>query len=583
MKVPFLLIFLAAVFVPQLAHAAACTNGMSDGVACSHIESLGHLTAAQLDGSGEALNDIWGWVDPLNGDEYAIVGMQNGTAFVRLAADGTPQFLGRLIASDGKSPVSKQMLDGKSCHDELCGSEDSAWRDVKVFGHYAYIVSEAIKHGMQIFDLHELRALAAGASDNDLPQAGFYDGIGHAHNIFINEDSARAYIVGHDNPGVAGGLHVLDLSDPLVPVKLAELNGDGYTHDVQCVNYAGPDADIAAGSELCFASNEDTLTVWDVTDPGNAKILSRTGYSDAAYTHQGWLSPDQKYFYLNDELDEQHTHARTHLRVFDVRDVNAPKIAAHYYAPTLAIDHNNYAHGRWLYQSNYTAGLRILDVLDPIAPVEAAYFDPQLSDSASFAGTWSNFLFPSGRIAFTDIGNGLYIVQPTISEATAAPDLAVELQMATADAEPDDAVDGSMIIENSGAADASDVLVTLHLPTRAMFIELLAPQGWICAANADARVAFCRAATFAADASATFGFTMTSSIAGNVETVVMGYANEADAAPADNLDAVNVNFAASTSNGGGSGGSGGSGGGAISWLLAGMLLLADLRMRRVHR
>lgn len=579
MRNRILLALLVAGFMPRVALAEQCTNGVSQGAACSHIEALGHLSPAELGGSGEVLNDIWGWVDD-GGEEYAIVGMQDGTAFVRIASDGTPQFIGRLPASDGDSPIPKRAVVTKRCHDELCGSEDSAWRDVKVFDHYAYIVSEAIGHGLQIFDLHDLRTLDPAAPDLELTTAGFYDGIGHAHNIFINEDSARAYVVGHDNPNanIAGGLQVLDLTDPENPFKLAELNGDGYTHDVQCVNYNGPDPDIAANSELCFASNEDTLTVWDVTTPQNAEILSRTSYSDSAYTHQGWLSPNQEYFYLNDELDEQHTGARTHLRVFDVRNVDAPQIAAHYYAPTLAIDHNNYAFGRWLYQSNYTAGLRILDVLDPTAPVEAAYFDPQPSDSATFAGTWSNFIFPSGRIAFTDIRNGLYIVQPTISEATAAPDLSVELQLDATDAQADAVIDGSMTLHNSAAADASEVLVTLHLPVDATFIDISGPQDWTCIADGNERVVLCRAATFAAAASATFEFSMTSTAGGNVDTIAMAYANEADAAPSDNLDTVTTDFAAAPIPTRPD-----SGGGAAAWLLIGLLLMASLRTRRVRR
>lgn len=581
MKVRFLLLLTATV-ISTPAHTEPCVDGVSQGAACSHIDALGHLTPAQLGGSGEVLNDIWGWVDD-GGEEYAIVGMQDGTAFVRLATDGTPLFLGRLPASDGESLISKQARPGKSCHDELCGSEDSAWRDVKVFGHHAYIVSEAVRHGLQIFDLHDLRTLDPAAPDLELEAAGFYEGIGHAHNIFINEDSARAYVVGHDNPGVAGGLHVLDISTDerqVAPILLAELSDDGYTHDVQCVNYAGPDPDIAPESELCFASNEDTLTVWDVTDPQNAEVLSRTGYSESAYTHQGWLSPNHEYFYLNDELDEQHTRSRTHLRVFDVRDVDAPQIAAHYYAPTLAIDHNNYAYGRWLYQSNYTAGLRILDVLDPTAPVEAAYFDPQSSDNAVFAGTWSNFVFPSGRIAFTDIQNGLYIVQPTISEATAAPDLTVELQLDATDAEIGELIDGSMTLSSDAAADASDVLVTLHLPVNASFIEVVEPQGWTCTPGSDGRVVECRVAMFAADQEANFEFSMTSSVGGDVETIAMAYANEADAAPADNLDAATANFAAAVAPA--SPDSGG-GGGSTGWPLTAVLLLAGLRMRRFRR
>lgn len=584
-RLDFLLVI--AVILPLAGKTAECVDGVSEGAACSHIEFVGHLAPDEMNGSGEVLNDLWGWVDVQNGGtEYVIVGMQNGTAFARLAADGTPVFLGRLPASDGQSPVSKTGSHAhghKRCHDDLCGEEDSAWRDVKVFDHYAYIVSEATGHGVQIFDLHELRLLDGSAPNGSLSLAGYYDGVGHAHNIFINENSddgeGRAYVVGHDGPGIAGGLHVLDLSDPIKPVKLAELDADGYTHDVQCVNYSGPDADFV-NRELCFASNEDTLTVWDVTDPVSATIISRTGYDDAAYTHQGWLSPDQRYFYLNDELDEQRTAERTHLRVFDVHDVDAPRVIADYFAPSLAIDHNNYTHGRWLYQSNYAAGLRILDVHDPRHPVEAAFFDPQLSDEPDFYGSWSNFLFPSGLVAFTDIRNGLFVVRPTLVENASQPDLLVSMTLDATSVERSAAVTGKLTVENAVAADASDVLVTLHLPVDAMFTDIGEPSGWHCDGEREVRVVLCRTALFTAGAEANFEFSFAASAGGAVLAAGMAYAEEADAAPGDNLDSVTVTVQAapppanSTS----------SGGGSVLWMLFAVFAgSASLRRRYVRR
>ena len=76
-------------------------------------------------------NDIWGWTDPLTGEEYAIVGLRNGTAFIHISEFGHPTYLGRLPTN----------------------SFQSSWRDIKVYDNHAYIVSEAPRHGMQVFDL----------------------------------------------------------------------------------------------------------------------------------------------------------------------------------------------------------------------------------------------------------------------------------------------------------------------------------------------------------------------------------------------------------------------------------------------
>ena len=47
------------------------------------------------------------------------------------------------------------------------------------------------------------------------------------------------------------------------------------------------------------------LAITDVTDEQNPEQLSRTSYSTASYVHQGWLTPNHKYFLSNDELDDR--------------------------------------------------------------------------------------------------------------------------------------------------------------------------------------------------------------------------------------------------------------------------------------
>lgn len=53
-----------------------------------------------------------------------------------------------------------------------------------------------------------------------------------AHNIFINEDTGYAYVVGSTQ--CAGGLYIIDISEPLSPTFEACFSEDGYVHDVQC-------------------------------------------------------------------------------------------------------------------------------------------------------------------------------------------------------------------------------------------------------------------------------------------------------------------------------------------------------------
>jgi hypothetical protein len=57
-------------------------------------------------------------------------------------------------------------------------------------------------------------------------------GFGKAHNIFINEDSGFAYVVGATD--CSAGLYMIDISDALSPSFVGCFGEDGYTHDVQC-------------------------------------------------------------------------------------------------------------------------------------------------------------------------------------------------------------------------------------------------------------------------------------------------------------------------------------------------------------
>jgi hypothetical protein len=63
-------------------------------------------------------------------------------------------------------------------------------------------------------------------------ETAHHDGFSTAHNIFINEDSGYAYVVG--SPECSEGLYILDISNPTTPEFKGCFSDDGYVHDVQC-------------------------------------------------------------------------------------------------------------------------------------------------------------------------------------------------------------------------------------------------------------------------------------------------------------------------------------------------------------
>jgi choice-of-anchor B domain-containing protein len=362
-----------------------CVNGMAGPYPCENINLLSFVENGDL--GGGSMNDIWGWVDPLDSAEYVLLGRTNGTSFLDITDPVNPIYLGDLPTA----------------------TLNSTWRDIKVYNNYAFIVSEAGQHGMQIFDLTNLRDIISPPLLFE--EDAHYSGWGNAHNIVINESTGRAYGVGTNT--FSGGLHIVDISDPLNPTLIGDFSEDGYTHDAQVVNYSGPDTNFQ-GKEIAFACNENTVTVVDVTDASNTGLISSTGYPGSSYTHQGWLTEDHRYFLSNDELDEQGSGINTTTFIWDMLDLSAPLIIGTFVSSTSAIDHNLYTHNGYVYQSNYTAGLRILDtenIADAILE-EVAYFDVYpSSNSAQFDGTWSNYpYFPSGVIAVSHIGEGLFLL-----------------------------------------------------------------------------------------------------------------------------------------------------------------------------
>src|SRR5690606_4498332 len=273
-----------------------------------------------------------------------------------------------------------------------------------------------------VFDLTHLRGLD-GSEPVTFEQDAHYDRINSAHNIVINEETGFAYAVGASAGGdtCGGGLHMIDIRQPKNPTFAGCFQDTstgrqrtGYSHDAQCIVYRGPDEEHQ-GKEICFGSNETALSIADVTDKANPVALATATYPNVAYSHQGWVSEDHAYFFMNDELDEMGAGVdKTRTLAWDSRDLDEPVLAKEFMHETNAIDHNLYVRDNTMYQSNYTSGLRVLDVSDPVNPVPVGHFDtvPYGGDLAEFNGSWSNYpYFESGIVIVTSQREGLFVVR----------------------------------------------------------------------------------------------------------------------------------------------------------------------------
>ena len=389
----------------QTGEEITCDDGDANGFACDSIDLLSFLPIHEIGGErGINANDVWGWTDPETDREIALVGLTNTLAFVDVTEPVNPVYLGQLPKTEG--------------------ARTSSWRDMKVYKNHMYVVSDnAGEHGMQVFDLTQLRDYYGTSAPHTFSPDMVYDRINSAHNVFVNEDSGYAYIVGASGGGetCGGGLHMVNLEDPASPEfegcfadERTGRSGTGYSHDVQCVVYEGPDEDYQ-GREICFGANETALSIADVTDKQNPEAVSVSSYPNTGYTHQGWLSEDQRYFYMNDELDVlRDLVSNTRTLIWDLSDLDDPQLADEFFFETNTSAHNLYTKGNLMYLSNYKAGLHLMDVSDGDSPSVVGQFDTApYQDGPGFTGSWSNYpFFDSGTVLVNSIGEGIFMVRP---------------------------------------------------------------------------------------------------------------------------------------------------------------------------
>ncbi len=388
---------------PVLGGQVDCDQGTAARFDCSAVDLLSFLPVSAMGGTrGVEVNDVWGWTDPDTQREYALVGRYDGTSIVDITDPLNPVYVGNL-------PLH-------------AGAWGNVWRDIKVYEDHAFIVSDgAGPHGMQVFDLRQLRGVRNAPVE--FTETAHYDRINSAHNIVINEETGFAYSVGSSQGGetCGGGLHMIDIREPGNPTfagcfadATTGRRKTGYSHDAQCLLYDGPDMTYR-GHEICFGANETALSIADVTDKSNPVAVSMAEYPNVGYSHQGWISEDHRYFFMNDELDElQGKVTGTRTLVWDITDLDDPILASEFYGTTEASDHNLYVRDNLMYQSHYFAGVRIVDVSDPVNPREIGYFDtvPGDNNKPGFGGSWSNYpYFKSGVLVVTSGREGMFVLK----------------------------------------------------------------------------------------------------------------------------------------------------------------------------
>ncbi|MBL9031675.1 MAG: choice-of-anchor B family protein [Phycisphaerae bacterium] len=357
--------------------------------------------------------DCWGYVSP-SGREYALIGLGWGTGVVEV--------------TDPSSPTVVTVIPGPN----------SLWHDVDVIGHYAYAVTDSVGVGIQVIDLASVDSGVVTLVRN------FSQG-GHATTHTGNANPASGFIYMCGGNIVNGGIMPCATTpDPTFPTFTGPGWTTQYVHEAQIVNYTnGP----YAGKEIAFLfaggpyyGYSTGLAVVDFTNKAAPTELSRIAFPGLQFCHQGWISTDRKYLYVDDELDgpggNQGTVPYALTRVFDITDLANPRMVSAFTNGLSAVDHNQYTTGRYLYQSNYTSGLRVWDLTNPLAPTEVAWIDTHPEhNNAEYAGSWGNYpYFPSGTAIISDLQRGLFVVRLSMLEMSSPSPAPAQLMPGVASA-----------------------------------------------------------------------------------------------------------------------------------------------------
>ena len=323
--------------------------------------------------------------------------------------------------------------------------------DLDFSGRYVYAGKQGDEGGIGIYDV----------SGRKPRRAAFIQCPGSQNDVAVVRPGllALAYHSGLCGAEPGAGVRLIDVSDPKRPRFLGKVELPGGTHTLtvypgEPIIYASPGGiangggaeqilDVSDPNEivvaatynpnrigchdvtfkevgermLAFCPGMGETQIWDVTDPVAPRTIGHA-LSPSFFPHHAVATPDGSHLILTDEAFALHDCVggpTGSVWVFDISIPEAPVLAGHWGpqrgAGIASVNGWCTAHNLNFIKDTdmaviswYTGGTSVLDVSDPLFPVEVAYFKPD------DANTWSSYYF-DGRIYANDGNRGLDVLE----------------------------------------------------------------------------------------------------------------------------------------------------------------------------
>jgi choice-of-anchor B domain-containing protein len=326
----------------------------------SHAESRALPNLGSMNKYTE-YSSCWGYTAP-DGREYALLGVSNGLSVVDIT----------------DAPTLTEIA--------FIPNLQSSWTELKTYKTFAYVIKDSAPGGIQIIDLSGLnqKKVTLVKTVMDYP---------NNHTLWIDEARSLMFTVGGDNMGVT----TWSLDNPTSPRQIGTMNGSTYVHDM-----------FVRGNRAYLGEIfSKSFSIYDITDAANPKLITRVRDAKAPYVsfHNMGTTEDGRYLITTEESDGRPA------RIWDLADEAHPKEISKYLGPG-NMAHNVHIKGHYAHFAHCGGGYRVVDIADPMNPVEVAYFDTNADHPRSFVGVWGIYpYFPSGKVIMSSIEDGLFVTQ----------------------------------------------------------------------------------------------------------------------------------------------------------------------------